>query len=155
MAVRIAIPEELEQVNALRKQVYDLHAKGNPQVFKAEFSEELRNHIYTIWNDPEQNIIVNERDGEIAGFAVIHHFHMPDSPFMKERDYLDIEEFCVDESWRRCGVATEMMNYIRDYAVEKNIHRIELSVWAFNEPALNFYESFGFYTYRRYMDLVV
>ena len=153
--VRLAKPEELEQVNALRKQVYDLHAQGDPQVFKSEFSDELRNHIYTIWNDPEQDIIVNERDGEIAGFAVLHHFHMPDSPFMKEREYLDIEEFCVDESWRRQGVGTELIAYIRNYSLEHAIHRIELSVWTFNDAAIKLYESMGFKTFRKYMDLIV
>ena len=153
--VRLAKPEELEQVNALRKQVYDLHAQGDPQVFKSEFSDELRNHIYTIWNDPEQDIIVSERKGRIVGFAILHHFHMPDSPFMKERDYLDIEEFCVDESWRRRGVGTELIAYIRDYALEHAIHRIELSVWTFNDAAINLYESMGFKSFRRYMNLIV
>lgn len=155
MAVRLAKEEELEKVNVLRKQVYDLHAISEPLVFNDHFSDELRKYVYTIWNDPKQDIIVNERDGEIAGFAVLHHINMPQSPFMKERDYLDIEEFCVDESWRRCGVATEMMDYIRDYALEHHIYRIELSVWVFNDPALSFYESIGFRTCRRYMEIIV
>ena len=130
--VRLAKEEELEQVNVLRKQVYDLHALGEPSIFNEHFSDELRNHIYTIWNDPEQDIIVSERKGRIVGFAILHHIHMPDSPFMKERDYLDIEEFCVDESYRRSGVATDMMNFIRSYAMDHLVHRIELSIWAFN-----------------------
>ena len=33
MTVRLAKPDELEKVNALRKQVYDLHAQGDPEVF--------------------------------------------------------------------------------------------------------------------------
>lgn len=155
MTIRLAKPEELEKVNALRKQVYDLHAQGNPQVFKSEFSDEISNHIYTIWNDPEQDIIVSEHKGRIVGFAVLHHIHMPVSPFMKERDYLDIEEFCVDESWRRRGVGTKLIAYIRYYALEHGIHRVELSVWTFNDAAIKLYESMGFKTFRRYMDLIV
>ena len=46
-----------------------------------------------------------------------------------------------------------MINYIRRYVFEKNIHRIELNVWDFNEKALAFYESIGFNTYRRYMEM--
>ena len=61
--VRFAKEEELEQVNALRKQVYDLHAQGKPSVFNPEFSEELRDYIYSIWNDPQKEIVVNEREG--------------------------------------------------------------------------------------------
>ena len=154
MSVRLVKPEELEQVNALRKQVYDLHAQGDPEVFHG-FSQEIRNHVYTIWNDPMQDIVVCERDGAIAGYAALHFYHMPDSPFMKERDYLDIEEFCVDEPCRYKGVGKELMLYIRTYASERNIHRIELSVWSFYASALRFYESIGFKTYRRYMELYV
>ena len=153
MAVRLANKEELDQVNGLRKQVYDLHAQGKPSVFNPEFSEELRDYIYSIWNDPQKDIVVNECEGLIVGYAVLHHIHMPKSPFMIERDYLDIDEFCVDVSWRRKGIATEMINYIRRYAFEKNIRRIELNVWDFNEKALAFYESIGFNTYRRYMEM--
>ena len=119
MAVRLANKEELEQVNALRKQVYDLHAQGKPSVFNPEFSDELRDYIYSIWKDPQKDILVNEREGLVVGYAVLHHIHLPKSPFMRERDYLDIEEFCVDASWRRKGVAAEMINHIRSYAFEK------------------------------------
>lgn len=153
MSVRLVNKEELDLVNVLRKQVYDLHAQGKPSVFNPEFSEELRDYIYSIWNDPRKDIVVSEREGSIVGYAVLHHIHQPKSPFMIERDYLDIDEFCVDVSFRRCGVATEMINYIRDYASERDIHRIEMNVWAFNEKALAFYESIGFTTYRRYMEM--
>lgn len=153
MCVRLANKEELDQVNGLRKQVYDLHAQGKPSVFNPEFSEELRDYIYSIWNDPQKDIVVNEREGLIVGYAVLHHIHMPKSPFMIERDYMDIDEFCVDVTWHRKGIATEMINYIRRYVFEKNIHRIELNVWDFNEKALAFYESIGFNTYRRYMEM--
>lgn len=155
MAVRLANKEELDQVNALRKQVYDLHALGEPSIFNEYFSNDLRDYVYTIWNDPEQDIIVSEREGRIVGFAILHHFHMPVSFFMKERYYLYIEEFCVDESWRRCGVATELIAYVRDYALAHGIHRVELSVWTFNDAAIKLYEAMGFKTIRKYMNLIV
>ena len=132
--VRFAKEEELEQTNALRKQVYDLHAQGKPLVFNPVFSEELRDYIYSICNDPQKDIVVNEREGLIVGYAVLHHIHLPKSPFMIEREYLDIEEFCVDASWHRKGIAAEMINHIRSYA-------------------LAFYESIGFKTFRRYMEM--
>ncbi len=153
--VRPAREDELERVNELRMQVNALHVAGKPEVFKPGFGPELRNYIHVIREDPEQWIIVAEKDGCIRGFAVLHHIRRPENPFMKERDFLDIDEFCVDEACRRQGIASAMIGYIRDFAREKGFHRIELNMWEFNQDALAFYEAAGFRTFRRYMEMFV
>ena len=146
---------ELVRVNELRKQVNDLHVEGKPEVFKAGFNDELRDYIYNIWDDPEQEIVVADLDGTICGFAVLHHIVKPATPFMYERDFIDVDEFCVDKDYRRQGVASEMITFIRNYAKEKGFNRIELNMWEFNRDALAFYETVGFKTYRRYMEMKV
>lgn len=153
--VRRARENELERVNELRMQVNALHVAGKPEVFKPGFPEELRNYIYAIHKDPEQFIEVAVKDGTICGFAVLHHINRPENPFMKERDFLDIDEFCVDEAFRRQGVASEMIAFIREFAKEKGFHRIELNMWEFNQDALAFYEAAGFQTFRRYMEMFI
>ena len=72
---------------------------------------------------------------------------------MLERDYLDIDEFCVDEACRRQGIASAMIAFIRDYAEKEGFDRIELNMWEFNQDALAFYQKAGFQTYRRYMEM--
>ena len=153
--VRLAKENELERVNELRMQVNALHVAGKPDVFKPGFHEELRNYIYAIWKDPEQFIVVAEKDECVCGFAVLHHINRPENPFMKERDFLDIDEFCVDEEFRRQGIASAMIAYIRKFAKEKGFHRIELNMWEFNQDALAFYEAAGFQTFRRYMEMFI
>jgi len=155
LEVRLARQDELEQINELRKQVFDLHAAGKPEVFKPEFGPEVRDHIYTIWNDPQQSIAAALMDGTVCGFAVLHHIGRPENPFMKERDFLDIDELCVDEAFRRQGVAAAMIAFARDFARERGLKRIELNMWEFNQDALMFYEAAGFKTYRRYMEMFV
>lgn len=155
MEIRFAREDELDRVNELRKQVNDLHVEGKPDVFKAGFNDELFNHIYDIWNDPEQEIVVADADGIICGFAVVHHIYKAENPFMFERDFIDVDEFCVDERFRRQGIATEIITFIKDYTKEKGFKRIELNMWEFNQGVLEFYEAVGFNTYRRYMELFV
>ncbi len=155
MEVRFAKEDELDRINELRKQVNDLHVEGKPDVFKPGFSDELRDFINVIWNDPEQEIVVAVSDEVICGFAIIHHINKPENPFMKERDFLDIDEFCVDEAYRRKGIATDLITFIKEYAKKKGFHRIELNMWEFNQGALAFYESVGFETYRRYMEIML
>ncbi len=154
-AVRFARPDELDRVNEMRRQVNDLHVAGVPSVFKPGFPDELRDHIYTIWNDPTQRIAVAELDGRVCGFAVLHHISRPENPFMFERDFLDIDEFCVDESVRRRGVASAMIRFIRDWAKAQGFKRLELNMWEFNREALAFYEAAGFTVYRRYMEMML
>ena len=155
MNVRMAREEDLSRINELRRQVNDIHVEGKPEVFRPEFSQELQDVVYEIRNDPEKEIAVAESDGVIVGFAVLHHIVKPENPFMFERDYLDIDEFGVDEAYRRKGVATALIGFIRDYAKEKGFNRIELNMWEFNEDALAFYEAVGFSTYRRYMEMFI
>ena len=155
MNVRLAEEKDLSRVNELRKQVNDLHVKGKPEVFKAGFSSELRDYIQLIRKDPEQEIVVAEKDGTICAFAVIHHISCPENPFMYERDFLDIDEFCVDEKYRRQGAGSALVRFIRDFAKEKGFHRIELNMWEFNQDALAFYEAAGFTTFRRYMEMFI
>lgn len=155
MSVRFAEEWELERINELRKQVNDLHVAGKREVFKPGFSDELKNHIYAIWEDPDQQILVAERNDCIVGFAILHHIVRPENVFRYEMDFLDIDEFGVDEAYRRQGVAGNMIEFIRQYAKEKGFHRIELNMWEFNESALAFYEAMGFSTYRRYMEMLL
>ncbi|MBR2824602.1 MAG: GNAT family N-acetyltransferase [Clostridia bacterium] len=155
MEIHFAQEKDLNRVNELRKQVNDLHVVGKPEVFKPGFCDELRNYIQTIFRDPEQRIVVAEQDGKICGFAVLHHIYKPENPFMYERDFLDIDEFCVDEAFRRQGVASAMVAFIKNWAKDQGYHRIELNMWEFNQDALAFYEQAGFVTFRRYMEMMI
>ena len=96
-----------------------------------------------------------EESGDICGFAVLSHIVKPENPFMYKRDFLDIDEFCVASANRRRGVATALVDFVRSEAKERGIHRIELNMWEFNQDALAFYESVGFTTFRRYMEMSV
>ena len=155
MVIRFAKEDELERINVLRKQVNDLHVEGKPDVFKPGFNEELQNYVYYIFKDPEQKIVVVDKDGEICGFAILHHIYKPENPFMKVRDFLDIDEFCVDEKHRREGIATAMVEFIKNFAKEQGYHHLELNMWEFNQDALAFYEAAGFETFRRYMEMFI
>ena len=151
--VRFAREDELDRVNELRRQVNDLHVEGKPNVFKPGFCDELRDYVHAIWEDPRKEIVVAQCDGTVCGIAILNHIFRPENPFMYERDFLDIDEFCVDEAFRRRGVAAAMVRFIRDFAREKGFRRIELNMWTFNHGALAFYETAGFKTYRKYMEM--
>ena len=153
ITARFAREDELDRINELRRQVNDLHVEGKPDVFRPGFCDELRDYIHAIREDPNKEIVVADLDGTVCGFAVLNHIMRPENPFMYERDFLDIDEFGVDETFRRQGAASEMIRFIRDWAKEKGYRRLELNMWEFNRGALAFYEAADFRTYRRYMEI--
>ena len=153
VTVRFAREEDLDRVNELRRQVNDLHVAGKPEIFKPGFGDELRDYLRVIFRDPRQRVVVAELSGTVCGFAVLNHINRPETPYMFERDYLDVDEFCVDKNCRRQGVAGAMIRFIRDFAKGEGFSRLELNMWEFNRGALAFYEAAGFTTYRRYMEL--
>ena len=155
ITVRPASRDELERVNELRRQVNDVHVSGRPDIFRPGFLPELRDHVYEQFDSGEYEILVARSDGDIAGFAVTTVVDKPLSPYNNARSFYRVEEFGVDEAYRRNGVASALIAYIRDDAKAKGLNRIELDMWEFNEGALAFYEAAGFTTYRRYMELNV
>lgn len=101
----------------------------------------------------DADILVACQGDEVCAFAVVQYVTKPLSPYNLERRFYQVEEFGVDEAHRRQGFATALVKYMRQDATAKGFDRIELDMWKFNQGALKFYESVGFSTYRRYMEL--
>ncbi|MDO4866745.1 MAG: GNAT family N-acetyltransferase [Clostridia bacterium] len=153
IVVRPARREELARVNELRRQVNDLHVEGRPRHFKPGFGPELQAHVYDQLESDRFDVLVALADGEIAGFATVQFVRRPEGPYTLPLDFYHVEEFGVDAAFRRRGVATALVEYMKRDARERGFNRLDLDVWAFNDDALAFYEAVGFQTYRRYMEL--
>ena len=153
--IRYAKREDLSRVNELRRQVNDLHVEGRPDIFKPGFNQELQDFLYKIFESDNMDVIVAEREGVICGFACVQYVDKPEGPYSYGRRFYNVDEFCVDAAFRRQGVATEMFDFIKQEAKAKGFERVELNMWEFNEGALAFYESVGFTTYRRNMEMEV
>ena len=153
--VRPAKREELERVNELRRMVNDLHVAGRPAHFRPGFNAELQGHLYERFEADESDVLVAAVNGEVAGFATVQYVHRPESPYTLPLDFYHLEEFGVDAAFRRRGVATALVEYMKADAKTRGFTRLDLDVWAFNDSALAFYEAAGFTTYRRYMELEV
>lgn len=155
MQVRLAQSCDLPRVNELRAQVSELHAAARPDVFRPGFPQFLADYIYEIFNDESKHILIGEQDGRIVAFACLAEIETPEKPHKPARRFLEVDEFGVDETFRRQGFGRQMFDGIRDFARSRGFQRIELNMWEFNENALKFYESIGFTTYRRYMEMDV
>lgn len=153
--VRFAEEKDLDIINELRKQVNDIHVEGRPDVFKAGFGTEIRDFAKVIMNGENSDIIVAERNGVICGMVCVDYVNKPETPYSKARSFYHVQEIVVDKHFRRQGVAKELLDYIVADAKKRNLGRIELDVWEFNESAIEFYQAVGFRQTRRWMEYEV
>lgn len=155
MNIRLATEADLPRVNELRRQVNDVHVAGKPEVFRPGFNEALQQHVYTLFAQEDHAILVAETEAGIVGFACLKFVDRPESPYRNAIRYLDVDEFGVDEMHRRQGIGRALFEAVRGLARKHGLARIELNMWEFNEGALRFYESIGFSTSRRYLEMTV
>lgn len=155
ITVRPAAFEELEQVNEIRRYVNDVHVAGRPDTFRPGFCRELEQILYQRFEAESWNILVAELEGQIAGFAAVEYLDRPESPYNLARKMYHVEEFGVHPAFHRRGVATALVEYMKQDAAQRGYPRLELDMWEFNQGALAFYENVGFTTYRRHMELWV
>lgn len=150
--VRFAEEKDIVRVNELRKQVNDIHVNNRPDHFKEGFCKELQDYVLVLLNGENSNIIVVERDGFICGMACVEYIRKPESAYSKARDFYHVQEIAVDEAFRRKGVASELFEFMKKDAKERNLSKIELDVWRFNDSAIEFYEAVGFNETRKWME---
>ena len=148
LMVRYAKFDELPRVNELRRAVSELHAEGRPDIFRHGFCEELRQHIYSLFDTPQYDVIVACLDGEICGFSIVQYVDRLESTYMCAQRFCHIEEFGVDEKYRRHGIGTALLAFCKAEEKHKGFDRLTLNVWAFNEAARHFYASADFRIYR-------
>ncbi len=151
--VRRAELTELERVNELRYMVNELHVQARPDRFLPGFGEEIRDYARQMLESERGGVYVALRDGRIVGYAVAERIERKGNAFSLPQRFLHVVELGVDESCRRQGVATELVDYLRALARAEDLGHVELDVWAFNREALSFYEALGFTEVRRFLEL--
>ena len=144
--------DEFARIAELKRQIHEVHVKGRPDLFApykdlAPFAEHSA--------AKNCSLLLAEIEGEPVGFALVQYIDRPASPYMNERRFLHVEEFCVDENHQRMGIGTKLMERLKQLAREKGYPRIELDVWGFNEGAKRFYETAGMKPFRTFMEMSV
>ena len=153
ITVRAAERGELDRVNELRRMVNDVHVQGRPDRFTPGFGEALQNHLFEIYDEHPENVLVALVDDAVAGYALVQTIVRPETPYRPGDSFYHVQEFGVDERFRRMGVAAALVAHMKGEARALGLERIELDVWEFNHGAQRFYEAAGFRVYRRYLEL--
>lgn len=153
--VRFARKEDYEAINALRAPVCALHSNGYPALFKPVFAKDHQERVLKMMEDPEQDVLVAEENGQLLGFAMVEYIKREETNSMYAVHEAHIVEIGVDETSQGKGIGTALIQAVKDAAKVRGCRSVQLDVWEFNKSALRFYEKLGFVTLRRKMEQVL
>lgn len=89
--------------------------------------------------DSRTHTVIAEAAGEPIGFAL---YYYGAATFFDVR-WLVIEAIYVDSPMRKLGIGTHILRQLAAKAVGEGCVRVEWSVLAWNQPAIDFYERMG------------
>ena len=139
--LQLARPEDREAVNAIAKQVHDMHVAWRPDIYESveepyteeRFAEVIQN----------RQIYVAKLAGTVAGFAALQKCTY-DWPGVVKRTVMIVDEFGVHEFCRGHGIGKAMMEDIHALAKAYGCTDLQLRVYPQNDNAVGFYQHCGF-----------
>ena len=147
--------DDIGEVNILRKEVNDLHVKGEPKIFKG-FSVELQEYIKEFaGKDKNKSFIVCEENKKICGYAMLEIISKEETSYKYASKYLEVHELGVSKAVQGKGYGKRLMLEIEKIAKDYDVDEIRLDAWSFNEYAINFYKRNNYKVYREYFRLSI
>ena len=139
--VRLAQVDDYEAVEAIMKQVQELHVKWRPDIYKEckvvlayeEFLESVK----------EESMLVALQEEKVVGILAFV-YRQVGSDKQVARKVLFIDAMAVDETYRGRGIGHQLLDMVKVIAKEQNCDGVELQVNARNVWAKATYESWGF-----------
>ncbi|MHB1484416.1 MAG: GNAT family N-acetyltransferase [Saccharofermentanales bacterium] len=154
--IRKAQKSDTDGILYLLKQIDRHHHDGRPDIFKCDASKYSAEELENIFNDDDKPVYVAvDEDMRVLGYVFCIFMTFKDNSLINDHKTLYIDDFCIDENFRKQNIGKALFNRARELAVESGVYNIELNVWEFNEGAMRFYEKCGFVTQKRRMEIII
>lgn len=141
--IRKAEKSDIAQMAEIYEELHLTHCEIRSDFYKAPPADFYPVALEKQFENGNNHIIVGEESGIITAYAIFFVFEKGDEIcFDMKRCFID--QFAVRSSYRRKGVGTQLMDYIRSFAQKENCTALDLGVWYENATAMDFYKSFGF-----------
>jgi ribosomal protein S18 acetylase RimI-like enzyme len=144
MKIRKALFTDVDQIVEINGEVQDIHRTIKPHIFKAARSIEIRNIFDKMLTNEAFCFFVCEINGEIVGYISVQTIIRNEHAFKYSEKYLELDQICIKAELRQKGIGKAFMQKIKEYAIDKGMDRIDLSVWTDNKNAVKAFEAMGF-----------
>ncbi len=153
LIIREATRDDHAGIAALFAEGDRAQAEALPHLFYV--SDEAPSHSLTflesILEDAGEAIFVAEYEGRLIGLVHCSVRETPNVPGVFFRRYVFMDSLVVTQSYRHLGVAHALIGRVHQWAEERGVSSVELSVWEFNTHAIALYEELGYVTEKRIM----
>ena len=129
-----------------------LHRENLPHIFwKPKVPLWDEKFMRGLISDENIGLFVAETEDQVAGLVYAVVRESPPVPIFIPRRYAMVDNLIVKEKFRHAGIGRALMERIHEWAGEKGLDTVELNVWEFNKPAIDFYRKLGYETSSRMM----
>jgi len=108
---------------------------------ESPLSESYYSAFEQINNDPNHELVVAERNGEVIG--TLHLMFLPSVSFQGGLR-AQVESVRVDKRFQSQGIGSEMMKWTMERARQRGAHMVQLTTHNTRVDAHRFYERLGF-----------
>ncbi|MCL2512472.1 MAG: GNAT family N-acetyltransferase [Oscillospiraceae bacterium] len=146
--IRPAEKADSPAINELLSQILRTHHAIRPDLFRPAYISETEYE-----ESPDEPVFVAvDENNAVVGCLWCIIMRLRGNSLKNDREWLCIDDICVDESYRRRGVGRKLVDFAAAFAKEKGLPRIELNVYENNIDAVRFYENYGFKIQKRVME---
>ena len=143
MEIRRALLSDMDGINALLRQVLEVHHNGRPDLFKGGVKKYTDAQLAEIIADDERPIFVGTENGKVLGYAFcVFQRHKGDN-ILTDITTLYIDDLCVDEQVRGKHIGRDIYDHVLSFAKNAGCYNVTLNVWSCNPGAQKFYEKMG------------
>lgn len=150
--VRCATPADAAEISRLHRALQAYHAEAHPFFFKQPSMHTFPpTMVHDMLAKPSDVIFLAEIDGAAVGYLYADTMPAQETSMTYRMERLWIHHISVEPGFQRQGVGTALLDAAKSYARNLGIPTLALSVWAFNQRAIHFFESQGFTMYNHRM----
>ena len=142
MTIRLAMPNDVEQLCRLYNEFFAHNADLAPDYFRA--GTESGSYPKSTIDSESADIFVATEDNTIVGFLHIREAQTPPYDAFIPRKYAVIIDFFVTAPYRKQGIGTMLMDSAKQWAAARKLDYIELSVSSSPKGAYEFYRQKDF-----------
>lgn len=141
---------------SLLEEVQKIHVEGKPDTHK--YIKVTFDMVYNtnIFEDPKYAVFsaIDDDNEQIVGYCILRIVEANKNPIgLETKKFIYLHELCVTKKYRGNNIGRLLIEKAKEFGKEVGAENLELSVWEFNNEALNFYEKMGMKTKIRRMEM--
>jgi ribosomal protein S18 acetylase RimI-like enzyme len=141
MDIRKAAANDIPEINQLFWELDTDAIKYQPEHFQR--SDRTEDYLMEIIKSEKSDFLVAILDNEILGFSLLYEKEVKGLSLLIPCKYAYIQDFIVKEKYRNRGIGTQLFEASKQWAKERNMEYLRLSVFPTNDSGIRFYKRHG------------